>query len=149
MSAPQARTGSAVDNGSRRSRCLRGASEFYDRQVLAAAMTADFQDDISARLAAHKRPGPRARRPARPGGAWLVPRTSVCRKLAMVGFVRRSAAQGSVWPMAILPFNNRINFLSEQVAPVRHEKQSGQNRLERKNEAFGHPFVPISNWAWL
>ena len=118
-------------------RCaLRGASDFYNRQVLLAAKEADFKGQLRAGAATHQRPRLGARRAARPTGAWLETRFAVGGEAAKVHLVRRAAAKPRMWPRIIVPFQHGGDFAEKRCASIGNEQEAREQAFDRQDGSF-------------
>jgi len=119
------------------------AFHMHDGQVASAGCEVNMDPDSRAGLAFHQGDGPCTRRGSWPALAWFVARFAVGRKTTGIDLIRRPSAQRHVRPLFVVPIDSQAEFAAESVLVQGHQRQTTQQRLERKDQSLDDRQAPV------
>ena len=120
-----------------------GAFHMHDGQVASAGCEVDIDLDPRTRLSLHQCCWPCTRRGAWPALAWLVARFAVGRIASGVDLSRRPSAPRHVRPVRVVPVDRRAAFAVESALAQGHQRQTIEQRLERKDQSLDDRQAPV------
>ena len=115
----------------------------HDGQVASAGCEVNIDLDPRTRLTLHQCCWPCTRRGAWPALAWFVARFTVGRIASSVDLIRRPSAQRHVRSVRVVPIDRRADFAVESALAQGHQRQTTEQRLERKDQSLDDRQAPV------
>ena len=121
----------------------RRAFHTNDGQVASAGC--EFNVDLDSRTgrASYQGDGPCTNRGSWPTLTRFVARFAIGWIVAGIDFIRRPSAQRHVWPMRVVPMNRQGDFAAEGALAQGHQRQTTEQRLERKDQSLDDCQAPV------
>jgi hypothetical protein len=98
--------------------------------------------DPRAGLAFNQGDGPCTNRGSWPTFTWFVAGLAIGRETAGIDLIRRSSAQPYVRPLFV-PIDRRNDFAVESALAQGHQRQTTEQRLERKDQSLDDRQAPV------
>ena len=110
--------------------------QFNDRQVLSTREVADLELEPSTSPTANLHVRPSTRRTSRPTSPRLESRCATGGRLFKVDFIGSPEIQPGMWPMTVVPHDEKRELTSEFLAAVRDDQPSRALVFDRPDESF-------------